>query len=274
MPKASDTYFQFPLCLLAYGKDVHTRLNYLVSFCCVDTGKIIANQTPQEERLIAADEKASRMGHKFKGYKRENKNQVAALLGADLLEVQFPDVEIIVNEWECTDVHRFDFEKVHGCDVKVRIATSFLWETLEKSGMSYREFSVLCAIYSSIGSKKHPVRITRQMIQSRQLGYKSFKIMKMELSARADGLQPLSLRQIGYTVDALHERGFFSRARANERQTYYSNRFTQKEMEERLFKSKTFSKSFQQTRRDNDRLLMERIKVSNRGGSAITITQT
>lgn len=112
------------------------------------------------------------------------------------------------------------------------------------------------------------------MIQSRQLGYKSFKIMKMELSARADGLQPLSLRQIGYTVDALHERGFFSRARANERQTYYSNRFTQKEMEERLFKSKTFSKSFQQTRRDNDRLLMERIKVSNRGGSAITITQT
>jgi hypothetical protein len=263
MPKASDTYFQFPLCLLAYGKDVHTRLNDLISFCCVDTGKIIANQTPQGERLIVADEKASRMGHKFKDYERENKNQVAALLGADLLKVEFPDVEIIVNEWECADVHRLHFEKAYGFDVKVRIATSFLWDTIKNSGMSYREFSVLCAIYSCIGSKNHPVRITREMIQSRQLGYKSHRIKEMELPARADGMRSLSLRQIGYTVDALHERGFFSRARANQRQTYYSNRLTQQELEERLVRSKTFSKRFHQIRRDNDRALMERIKQQN-----------
>lgn len=261
MPKASDTYFQFPLCLLAYGKGVHTRLNDLVSFCCVETGKIIAKQNPQEECLIEADEKASQMGCKFKGYARENKKQVAALLGADLLKVQFSDVEIIVDEWERMDVHRFHFEKVHGCDVKVRISTVFLWDT-KNSGMSYREFSVLCAIYSCIGSKNHPVRITREMIQSRQLGYKSHRIKEMELSKRLDGSQPLSHRQIGYTVDALHERGFFSRARANKRQTYYSNKLTHNEMEERLLKSKTYSKIFHQNRRDNDRALIERIKAA------------
>ena len=117
---------------------------------------------------------------------------------------------------------------------------------------------------SCIGAKSYPVRITRARIQCRALGYKSPAIMQAEIAIRTDGAAPLSLRQINYTLDALHERQFFARARANERQTFYSNRMSQGELETQLITGKSYSADFHQRRRQHDAEFMARLKQSRR----------
>ena len=128
----------------------------------------------------------------------------------------------------------------------------------------FREFAVLCAIYSCIGAKAYPVRITRDRIRCRALGYKAPAIMQAEIARRTDGATALSLRQINYTLDALHERKFFARARANERQTFYSHRMGQDELETRLITGKDYSAAFHQRRREHNAEFMARLKQSRR----------
>lgn len=256
----SQKYFQFPLCCLAYGKDFKTRLSDIAGYCCVDVGEVISSRVTTEVRLRKAEDAAYMGGDDCIDFNEFNDIEVSALVGAAEIAIRFSDIESIVDRWGKIEKHKSIFEKEYGRDAEVRMATRFMTETYKNAGLGYREFSVLCAIYSCIGSKRYPVRITRSQIQCRQLGYKSQVIMKKELPKRMDGAQPLTLRQINYTLDALHERGFFSRARANARQTYYSNKLKQEELEEQLIISKTYSSRFHHTRREKDRLLIKRIK--------------
>jgi hypothetical protein len=256
---ATEKYFQFPMCVLAYGADFQARLNHIIGFCCVNVGKIIGGSLSSELRLCKAEE-VSQMGDDVIEYNEENKFHIAALLGAAQINVKIKCINAIENDFKSIFRHKSKFEECHGRDVEVRVAAHIMWDIINKSGISYREFSVLCAIYSCIGNKKTPVRITREHIQCRQLGYKSIAIMKKELPMRTDGAKPLTLRQINYTVDKLHERGFFSRARPNARQTYYSNKITKEDMKRYLINKKTYSARFHQHRRESDRFLMQCIK--------------
>jgi hypothetical protein len=252
-------YLQFPLCALAYGSEPKNRLERVICYGVVEAGHVIAHRLKPELRQSFADEYATRLSLSYQ-YKQTDKDNVAALLGGREIGITFTSVQYMVQVWNELLAFKQPYESTHGRDVDVRVEESLVFETRDNHGMSYREFSVLCAIYSCIGAKKYPVRITRDKIQCRQLGYKSPAIMQAELPNRKDGAQPLTLRQINLTVDKLHERGFFARARANERQTFYSHRLTQEQIEQALMEGKSYSKKFHQRRQQRDAALMEQIK--------------
>lgn len=96
------------------------------------------------------------------------------------------------------------------------------------------------------------------------LGYKSSSIMAQELANRADGLKPLTFRQVNYVLDRLHERRFFARARANERQTFYSIRLPQDQLENRLVESKSYLESFHEQRMKRERIWLREHSISLR----------
>jgi len=260
MSDTGEKYFQFPLCALAFGANEVERLNHIIPFGCADAGGTMLNRLRPEIRTMKADELATASGTPA-DYRKTKFDHVAFALGARELNVRFSgQIAHPLKQSETLLTFKTQFEAKHGRDVEARIATRLVFEVRDKAGMSYRELAVLCAIYSCIGAKSYPVRITRERIQCRMLGYKSPAIMQAELANRTDGAKPLSLRQINYTLDALHERQFFARARANERQTFYSHRMSQDELEARLITGKSYSETFHNQRRQRDAELMRKIK--------------
>jgi len=254
-----ENYLQFPLCALAYGAEVKPRLENLIGYGFVEAGHVLLNRLTGDVRALKIDE-LSRLPKLPTGTNLKKDDHVAALLGSRQIGITFGYMPGVMEEWQTLRSFRWDYEKVNERDVEVRIAKDLVFETRDNRGMSYREFSVLAALYSSIGAKKYPVRITRDRIQCRQLGYKSPAIMQVELPKRTDGAKPLSLHQINYTLNALHERRFFARARANERQTFYSHRMTQEQLEEALIAGKAYSRKFHDQRRQRDAALMLKVK--------------
>ena len=183
-------------------------------------------------------------------------------LGARELNINLGSPRWTLAQWREVCKFRDAFQSLHARDPELRVPTKLVFEVRDKKGMAYREFAIFCAMLSQIGDKNSPVRITRNQIQRRMLGYKSDKVMQIELSKRTDGATPLTVRQIGYTVNKLHERKFFARARANERQTFYSIRHTGEELEAALIKSKTYAQTFQADRRQHDMDFMARVKAA------------
>jgi hypothetical protein len=259
MNNTGETYLQFPLCSLTFGADEWERLETIISFGFVEAGFTFLHRLTPDIRQMKAAELA-RASDTPSDYRHTKPAHVAAMLGARAIGITVGSVACSMQRWETLADFRQQFEREHGRDAEARIARGLVFEARDKQGISYREFAVLCAIYSCIGGKQYPVRITRQMIQCRMLGYKSPDVMRSEIANRLDGAKPLTLRQINYTVDALHERQFFARARANRRQTFFSNRMTQDELESALIKSKTYSEGFHQRRRQRDAALIEQIK--------------
>jgi len=256
---ARRKYFQFPLCLLAMADDEKTLLNRIISFAVVEAGRVLWQKKSSAQRKSLADDLRDCTASDFK---RNDREHVAAALGARELNVTLGSIRGTVSTWRQVCDFRNSFESLHGREPELRILSGLAFEVRDGKGMSYREFAILCGMLSQIGDKKYPVRITREQIQRRMLGYRKEEIMRSELSKRTDGASPLSTRQIGYTVDKLHERRFFARARANERQTYYSIRHTQCELEAALIESKTYSQTFHAARRQKDVDFMARMKAA------------
>ena len=97
-----------------------------------------------------------------------------------------------------------------------------------------RDYAVLLAVYAIIGDKQYAI-IRRDRVRAGAMGYSSAKVLfdkdgkltvagKRVLAGRADGAKPLTLDQVRYTLDKLHERKFFSRIQPKRcgRSVYYS----------------------------------------------------
>ena len=258
----SESYIQFPLCALAYGSNETIRLDRILSFGFVNAGKSMWQKLDDDERedIAEAFEEDCKTPNDFSKHDVEH---VAAMIGARNVAVSPSSLERSLANWKILDDFRLKFEAKNGTDALVRVKTDLVFEARDKKGITYREFAIFCAMLSSIGSKAFPVRITREQIQYRMLGYKSKSVLASEKNSRQDGASSLTIRKIGYTLDKLHERRFFARARANERQTYYSIRHTQDELESALFEIKTKNTRFHEDRQARNRTLMERIRTVN-----------
>jgi len=260
----NNNYFQFPLCALAFCDSERERLDEIISFAFVDAGFAMFKKVAPEIRKSLGDDLKGRQGTPA-DYRKHDSDHVAAMLGAREIGINVGGVAHSLATWRKLSEARNQFQAQHGRDVEVRIRSELVFEARDKNGISYREFSILCAIYSCIGAKKYPVRITREQIQRRMLGYKTQSVMQAEIGKRIDGAKPLTTRQINYTLDRLDERQFFARARANKRQTYYSHRLSQEQLEEKLVAGKSYAQSFHKRRRQRDAELMARIKSAKSG---------
>ncbi len=234
-------YFQFPLCLLGFGKDYKERLETIVSYCL--------------------GEQASRTNPKFPRSARNASLEEAAAF----LAVEFGSYEDTINRWKAADTFVRQWERRYGEDAKVRIATSLFWEAHNNTGVSYREFSILCAINSAIGSRSTPVRITEPSVRVRAAGFKSRDVAKSELpSNESRKARLLTEHEVRYTLQKLHQRKFFARARVGAKTVKYMLRITDDQLRALLRQRETYKLHFKAERANKDAELVAAIRSAKR----------
>jgi hypothetical protein len=93
------------------------------------------------------------------------------------------------------------------------------WEAVRQ--WDFREFAVLCAVWSAIGQCSYR-RVSFDKIIRGAHGYST----EAEFKSLPKRVEPLSRRQVRTTVEKLERRGFFVRCPVNKRYTAYSRQYT------------------------------------------------
>jgi len=239
---SNNGYFQFPLCLLAFGEDYKERLEHIVSYCVCEQARRTNPKFPRSARNASLDDAATFLG----------------------VTIGSPDSTL--SRWKEADSFVCRWERHYGKDALVRIATSLLWEAHNNSGVSYREFSILCAINSIIGKRRFVAkRITEPSIRARAAGFKSWEIVHLELpSDESRKARLLTEDQLRYTLEKLHRRKFFARARVGAKTVKYMVKVTDDELRALLRQRETYKLHFKAERAKKDRELMATIRSAKR----------
>ncbi|HVY70251.1 MAG TPA: hypothetical protein VHH73_10010 [Verrucomicrobiae bacterium] len=257
-------YFQFPLCVLAYGQTVDERLAALCDYAVVETGRTfwekLAPEQMKELRLSAQD-----THKKIRGFTVNRTTDLQVLVGLRTLQVWITHLQSTLNRHAQLEAFIVEYQRKHGRDAHVRIRADLFWDVKDKRGLTEREFCVLCAIYSVIGDKKGPVRITQATIAYRALGYKSKAAMDAELLNRTDGAVLLTDWKLRATIEKLEARKLVCRVTYGRRQTYYSHRLTPGEMRNQIVAAKTGSADYTWGQRRLDDLMTDEIRKMRKG---------
>jgi hypothetical protein len=240
-------YFQFPLCLLAFGKDYKERLQHIVSYCVCEQARR-TNPTFPESTLDSSLDQA-----------------------ASFLHVSIGSYDRTISQWKEADSFVDRWKGRYGKDALVRIGTSLLWEAHNGTGVSYREFSILCAINSIIGKRRTtPRRITEPRIRARAAGFKSWHVAQSELESDKRGKERLlTIDQVRYTLKNLHQRGFFARARVSARRVMYMLGVTNDQLHALLLPRETYRSRFNVERAKKDAELMAAIRAAKQAPNDI-----
>jgi hypothetical protein len=249
-----EHYVQFPLCALAFEKGILYRLETIICYSIMEAGKILWSRLHADQRQ-AYREKWQQAQNIPRDYNPISESHACLLLGAELVSINFGGFDHAVSHYEALAAFRIEYERRYGIDAEVRIKTDMIYAARDNRGFSYDDFSVLCAIYSSIGDKPVPVRITRQTIRHRSMGYKKFTILEAELSRRIDGRSPLSEHQIRDCVARLHSGKFFARATTCRRFTFYSHRLDHDQLRKAIFDRRTYRAMFHAQQSAQDRAM-------------------
>ena len=238
-------YFQFPLCLLAFRSEYKDRLRHIVSYCVCE----------HEQRLIRAS--------------ADVPGNTALLEAAKFLNVNLGSPDAAIHRWKAATRFIHQWQGRYGRDASVRIATALLWEAHDNTGLTYREFSILCAINSVIGNRRSvPRRITEPSIRVRAAGFKSWKVANRELAR--DELRKaelLTAHQVRYTLESLHQRKLFARARVGAKTVKYMVGVSDSFLRASLLQTETYHSRFKAERAQKDRQLMLAIRSANQTAS-------
>jgi hypothetical protein len=253
-------FFQFPLCALSFPGSERERLNNIISFSCLEVGKQQWQKFTQIEkdlrRLHAPSDR-----HCICKIDLTNDAHQQAVAGAQHLKIIIERIDGIVANHARLAHFIHEFERKHGADAQVRLATNFVFEARDNKGMFYRELAVLAAIYSKIGAAKGPVRITREEIWRRALGFKSKRVFSEEMR---DCQARITQRKVRSIIERLHDRRFFARLTFARRQTYYSHRLTADQLAEAVFVQKLRPELARQARTRANDALTKRIQAERR----------
>jgi hypothetical protein len=222
-------YFQFPLYTLAYGSNETERLRGIIGFCCWEMGCKWGKGISVDglKHHVMRCSKPEDRPDDFDGHETDSLKYVC---GQMLLGVRKGTVQEAERQRTSLEIFYSDMRTAHGPSPFVRIRWDLLWDAIG-GRLRYREFAVYAAVVSIIGSKKFPVRITRERIIAGALGYKSYKMMTPDvLASRTDGAKPLTEKQVRLTLDSLEERGLFARVRGSQRSVYFSTRMSRAEL--------------------------------------------
>ena len=249
MSHGSAGYFQFPLYLLAFGRDHKEQLQHIVSYCLC--------------------EHAQWLNRKLHRPCTDTPLKTAVFEAAKFLHVNVGSYEETIERWNFANWFIEGYEGLYGKDALVRISTSLLWEALSNTGLTYREFSILCAINSIIGDRRSkPMRITEPSIRVRAAGYKSLTVLNRELvRCPPRSAKLLSPHQVRYTVEKLHQRQFFARARVGARTVKYMVEVNDTQLRALLLQTEIYPSRFREERAQKDRELMTMIKSKNQTAS-------
>jgi hypothetical protein len=248
--------------VLDFGWEPEERLRAILAYSAVQIGLVLWGKYTDEqiEYFRAHPPKWCRSK-----LKQDLHLQIA--MGCKELEIIPPGLRSVWEDYCAFNDFVNDWEEQHGPDPKVRIVIDWVLEAMHGTGMSYDEFSVLSGIYSKIGSKLF-VRITREEIWRRSLGYKSELVFKAETGGSGFSR---TARQVRDTIERLTERNFFARTTIFECETYYSNRLSQTELEAHVFEAKVYRARARQARITANAELTRKIQAERRklaGGDA------
>lgn len=188
-----DHFFRFPLRALSAFATPRERLEKIVGFCVMQEGrKLVDKRCGDPDNLQAVLE-----------------------CGRTLLGVRWPGDD---DPGQMRDGYRAVLQACGtGKQATVTIKAEWLWNCLEvlhgkkpAKQLSYREFSVLCAVLSKIGNKKL-ASCSWHEVQRRALGYATEQEMLAGLPKRSDGAKPLSRQQLRKTLADLDRCSFFQR---------------------------------------------------------------
>lgn len=257
-----NPYLQFPLCALAYGQTVAARLNAILDFSVVEAGsKIFRKLTPEQQQEFLKGKTVSRKNPN--GLNPNDWRQCAACYGAHTIGVIYHSFNgLIANHGQLRD-YVANFEKLHGRDAKVRIKKGWLFDTRDGKGITYREFAVLCAIYSAIGDKEMAI-VTRDRIRRCALGYRNAAVMQAELAKRTDGALPLTDRQLRDTIERLHRNKFFASCTVARRIKYFSIRLDSEALGKKVLERRTYPDFFRASQAAQNQILTDAIKQKRR----------
>src|SRR5688572_11295307 len=251
---AQDKFLQFPLCALALPGEPKDILGTIISYGLCEAGlAILRTRDAEELKRLCAEYGLPRS--QYDGW------ALRAAVGAKLCGIMPGSLDACVERHAKLAAHVREREKAYGTDALVRMRKDVCFEVRDGGGMSFREFRILCAIYSLLG--KHLYRAIRfKMIGARACGCKSEAVMDSELHAGWPLPAPFTIKQLRLTVAKLHELGWFARVTPDPhgRVTYYSNRMSGGELRERIFTRRTHSVSFHAEQQRKDAELMERIR--------------
>lgn len=233
------TYFQFPLCALAFGRSVEERLNAIISYGVIEAGRVL-----WEKKFTQADRQKqcsvwSDPSRVPPGFNHQNSLHVFAVAGASVIGVNLGSLKPRLAEHKALCAFCDRFVSLYGPQPLVRLKQQFVFEARDRKGITSRELAVLAGIYSVVGNKRRPVLITQRRIGWRALGYKSEQVFRCELARRTDGAKPLTDWQLRSTIDGLRTRKFFCRGTHGRRLTYYNHRMSEGEFREAIIEMKT-----------------------------------
>lgn len=216
----SNPYFTFPLCLLSYGPDYKSRLEHIISHSVIRVGRHAAADPAK------ADETLRHITNHPTDYMPSDPSHRIVMLGRGHFRITGHSIAGMIREnFDCEEFIS-QYEGRNGTDALVMVHPDFVWACKGGGDPDWRHLSTLCGILSIIGKKETPIRITREMIIARQLGYKSVEVMKKELllryPKRADKAKPLSIQQCRDVLTDLEAGGFFVRCHPTPRATYFS----------------------------------------------------
>jgi hypothetical protein len=259
-----DSYVQFPLCALAMSLDRKELANHLMCHSIIVNGQRILRDCDDEK-------KEQLYLHHDLPVEYEDSCELIVRTGAEHCGFSSDNDARIMQKHLLVQKHVDGWEKRHGSDPLVRIRSSLCVQLREGTGISLREFRVLAAIYSSIGSKKYPVAIPQRMIAARVAGCKSEKVREVESQRRdaANELVQSTPKQLRHTIQRLHELRWYSRVTPHPRGrvTYYQHlaRFTEDDIRAHLLKKHTYRASFSQKERDKNAAYQEQLRQIKAG---------
>ncbi len=257
-----NPYFQFPLCALAFGETEHNRLNAIIDYSLIENGeKLLGKLTNEQQRRFFSD--AKRKGILPQGFDHFEWTHRAAVYAAEIIGVTLGDFLRGIERYHALDAFVKAFEKAHGRDALVRIKKAWLFKARDEHGLSYREFSVLCGLFSAMGDKELAI-VTRQRISHCAMGYRTAAIMAVELPRRADKGQPFTERQLRDTISRLHQNRFFARCTVARRITYYSIRLNNEDFRKKVLERRTYPAFFRASQAAQDLALTNTIKRKRR----------
>lgn len=257
-----NPYFQFPLGALAFGKTEYQRLNTILDYSVVEAGSRLFRKLTREQQTEFFDEQCER--HKVPQYLDENVwLHRAALYGAHVIGVTYTRFDSVMERYATMSKHMNGFVSRYGSDALVRIKKNWLFDARDGRGFTYREFAVLCGIYSAIGNKELAI-ITRERIRHCAMGYRTGTIMQAEVARRSDKAQPLTERQLRDTIERLHRNKFFARCTVARRITYYSIRLNNEDFRKKVLERRTYPDYFRGIQAAQDLALTDSIKLKRR----------
>lgn len=253
-----NPYLQFPLCALSFGATADVRLNAILDYSVVEAGsQLFQKLSLEKQREFQRGKMCCRRNPD--GINPYDWRHTAAAYGAHIIGVTYRSFIAAIETHAQLHDYVDTFAKAHGRDALVRIKKDWLFKARDGHGLTYREFSVLCAIYSAIGDKKLAI-VTRERIRHCALGYRSAAIMQAELPRRADGAQPLTERPLRDTVARLHRNKFFAHCIVARRLSYFSIRLDHDALRKTVLERRTYREFFHANQSAQDRILTAAIK--------------